>query len=39
MPYVIMPFIFEPGREQLFRFTMLSDDRDDDGEPDFSSRR
>jgi hypothetical protein len=34
-PYVIMPFIFEPGREQLFKFTILSDDRDDDGEPDF----
>merc|ERR1719487_2969347 len=34
-PYVLMPFIFEPGREQLFKFTILSDDRDDDGEPDF----
>lgn len=30
-----MPFIFEPGRESLFKFTLLSDDRDDDGEPDF----
>ena len=34
-PYVLMPFVFEPGREMLFRFTLLSDDRDDDGEPDF----
>jgi len=34
-PFVIVPFIFEPGREQLFKFTILSDDRDDDGEPDF----
>ena len=35
VPYVIMPFMFEPGRESLFKFTILSDDRDDDGEPDF----
>ena len=34
-PYILMPFIFEPGRESLFRITLLSDDRDDDGEPDF----
>ena len=34
-PYVLLPFMFEPGREQMFRFTILSDDRDDDGEPDF----
>uniref|UniRef100_A0A7S2NM39 Calpain catalytic domain-containing protein n=1 Tax=Haptolina brevifila TaxID=156173 RepID=A0A7S2NM39_9EUKA len=34
-PYILMPFIFEPGRESLFKFTLLSDDRDDDGEPDF----
>ena len=35
-PYILMPFIFEPGRESLFKFTLLSDDRDDDGIPDFS---
>ena len=34
-PYILMPFLFEPGREQIFRFTILSDDRDDDGEADF----
>ena len=34
-PYVLMPFIFEPGREALFKLTILSDDRDDDGIPDF----
>jgi len=34
-PYVLLPFIFEPGRESLFKLTILSDDRDDDGEPDF----
>lgn len=34
-PYVLLPFIFEPGREALFKLSILSDDRDDDGEPDF----
>jgi len=34
-PYVLLPFIFEPGREALFKLTILSDDRDDDGQPDF----
>lgn len=34
-PYVLVPFMFEPGRESLFKLTLLSDDRDDDGEPDF----
>ena len=34
-PYVLLPYIFEPGREALFKFTILSDDRDDDGIPDF----
>ena len=31
MPYILMPFMFEPGREALFKLTILSDDRDDDG--------
>jgi len=30
-----MPFMFEPGRESLFKLTILSDDREDDGVPDF----
>ena len=30
-PYILMPFLFEPGRESLFKLTLLSDDRDDDG--------
>ena len=34
-PYVLMPSMFEPGRESLFKLTILSDDRDDDGIPDF----
>ena len=34
-PYVLVPFLFEPGREALFKLTILSDDRDDDGEADF----
>jgi len=34
-PYILMPFMFEPGRESLFRLSILSDDRDDDGIPDF----
>ena len=34
-PYVLLPFMFEPGREALFKLTILSDDRDDDGIPDF----
>ena len=34
-PYVLLPFMFEPGREALFKLTILSDDRDDDGEADF----
>ena len=34
-PYILMPFMFEPGREALFKLTILSDDRDDDGLPDF----
>jgi len=34
-PYILMPFLFEPGRESLFKLTLLSDDRDDDGIPDF----
>ena len=38
-PYVLMPFIFEPGREALFKLTILSDDRDDDGIPDFGFER
>ena len=27
--------VFEAGREALFKLTILSDDRDDDGVPDF----
>ena len=27
--------MFEPGRESLFKLTILSDDRDDDGQADF----
>ena len=34
-PYVLMPFLFEPGREEIFRFTILCDDQEDDGIPDF----
>ena len=34
-PYILLPYMFEPGREALFRFTILSDDRDDDGQADF----
>lgn len=34
-PFILLPFIFEPGREALFKLTLLSDDRDDDGVPDF----
>jgi len=34
-PYVLLPFMFEPGREAFFKLTILSDDRDDDGQPDF----
>ena len=34
-PYVLLPFMFEPGREGIFKLTILSDDRDDDGEADF----
>ena len=30
-----MPFLFEPGREEIFRFTILCDDQEDDGIPDF----
>ncbi|KAL1518789.1 hypothetical protein AB1Y20_003072 [Prymnesium parvum] len=35
VPYILLPFMFEPGREALFKLTILSDDRDDDGIPDF----
>ena len=34
-PYVLVPFLFEPGREDIFRFTILCDDKEDDGIPDF----
>jgi len=34
-PYVLVPYMFEPGREAMFKLTILSDDRDDDGEADF----
>jgi len=34
-PYVLVPYMFEPGREALFKLTLLSDDRDDDGIADF----
>ena len=35
VPYVLVPFLFEPGREEIFRFTILCDDKEDDGIPDF----
>ena len=34
-PFILLPYLFEAGRESLFKLTILSDDRDDDGEPDF----
>ena len=34
-PYILLPYMFEPGREAVFKLTILSDDRDDDGVADF----
>ena len=27
-PYILLPYMFEPGREALFKLTIISDDRD-----------
>jgi hypothetical protein len=35
VPYVLLPYCHAPGAESLFSLTILSDDRDDDGELDF----
>ena len=34
-PYVIMPYAHTPGFESPFTLVLRSDDRDDDGKPDF----
>jgi len=34
-PYVIVPYCMNPGFESPFLLTVLSDDREDDGKPDF----
>mmetsp|Transcript_333 Transcript_333/g.833 ORF Transcript_333/g.833 Transcript_333/m.833 type:complete len:705 (-) Transcript_333:365-2479(-) len=34
-PYLLRPFLATPGRESPFTLTVLSDDKNDDGIPDF----
>jgi len=34
-PYILRPFCANPGRESTFQLVVLSDDKDDDGKPDF----
>mmetsp|Transcript_5363 Transcript_5363/g.13308 ORF Transcript_5363/g.13308 Transcript_5363/m.13308 type:complete len:731 (-) Transcript_5363:186-2378(-) len=34
-PYLLRPFLSDPGRESAFTLVVLSDDKDDDGVPDF----
>jgi len=34
-PYLLRPFLATPGRESEFSLIVLSDDKDDDGVPDF----
>mmetsp|Transcript_15023 Transcript_15023/g.46005 ORF Transcript_15023/g.46005 Transcript_15023/m.46005 type:complete len:722 (-) Transcript_15023:347-2512(-) len=34
-PYILRPFCANPGRESEFQLVVLSDDKDDDGVPDF----